>query len=81
MNIQPRKSTLPHMDYTNKYVNRQQSRKDSTDLEGSRKNHNYSIMSSQKSFQGHGSTFNRGDNYSTDELHKSATNNNKAAEQ
>lgn len=71
----PRKSILPQMDYTNKYVNRhQQSRKDSTDQRGSRKQNNYSIMSSQKSFQGHGSTFNRGENYSTDEYAQSASN-------
>lgn len=75
--IQPRKSILPQMDYTNKYVvNRhQQSRKDSTDLHASASQapqhskphkNTYSVMSSQKSFQGQGSTFNRGDNYSTD---------------
>lgn len=51
------------MDYTNKYVKRhQQSRIDSTDKDGLHRNNTYSIVSSQKSFQGQGSTFNRGDN-------------------
>lgn len=60
--MQPRKSILPQMDYTNKYVKRhQQSRVDSTDKEGLQRNNTYSIVSSQKSFQGHGSTFNRGE--------------------
>lgn len=60
--MQPRKSILPQMDYTNKYVKRhQQSRIDSTDKDGPHKTNTYSIVSSQKSFQGQGSTFNRGD--------------------
>lgn len=51
--MQARKSILPQMDYTNKYVQRHQaSRKDSMDKDGSQRNNNYSMVSSQKSFQG-----------------------------
>lgn len=73
--MQPRKSILPQMDYTNKYVKRhQQSRIDSTDKEGSQKNHNYSIVSSQKSFQGQGSTIHGGDYVDHDEVPQGISN-------